>query len=111
MKITLISQKQSNLNYGQTPVYIFKYDLNKLYTLSKIQKVINLKINKIPNCQNKLYMINCKFIGMNSNNGWMLTKTLSFLETKKLEDAYNFIIDSFVRQEELKARYIEIYTQ
>ena len=111
MKITLISQKQSNLNYGQTPVYIFKYDLNKLYTLSKIQKVINLKINKIPNCQNKLYMINCKFIGMNSNNGWMLTKTLSFLETKKLEDAYNFIIDSFVRQEELKARYIEIYVR
>ena len=48
---------------------------------------------------------------MNSNNGWMLTKTLSFLETKKLEDAYNFIIDSFVRQEELKARYIEIYVR
>ncbi len=108
MDIILVEQKHSNLTlYGKT-VYVFKYDLKRLYTLKRIQQAINLKINKIADHTNRLYLINIKFLGMSHNKGWMLSSGgdswLTYNETKSIQNAYQFIIDSSP-EIELKARY------
>ena len=109
MDVVLIEQKKSNLLLYGNPAYVFKYDLRRLYTLKRIQQAILFKINKIADHENKLYLINIKFIGMASNNGWMLTQDwLSYAETKYIHNAYTFIIDSSP-DIELRARYFEIY--
>ena len=108
MDIVLINQKLSNLTLHNNPVYVFKYDLKKLYTLKKIQQAVTLKINKIQEHGDKLYLINIKFIGMASAQGWMLTNWLTYNEAKAIQSSYNFIIDSSPNIE-LKARYFEIY--
>ena len=58
MNVTLVEQKLSNLTLHNNPVYVFKYDLKKLYILKKIQRAVILKINKIADHENKLYLIN-----------------------------------------------------
>ena len=108
MDVVLIEQKKSNLSQYGNEVHVFKYDLKKLYTLKRIQQAISFKINKYPFHENKLYLINIKFAGMSNNTGWMLTKWLTYNETKAIQDSYNFIIDSSPNIE-LKARYFEIY--
>ena len=91
MDVVLIEQKVSNIVLYGKPAYVFKYDLKKLYKLKRIQHAITLKINKIADHENKLYRINIKFIGMASNNGWMLTHDwLSYNETNSIENAYKY---------------------
>ena len=58
MDIVLIEQKQSNITLYGKFAYVFKYDLKKLYKLKRIQQAITLKINKIADHENKLYLIN-----------------------------------------------------
>ena len=109
MEIELVQQKKSNLLLYGNAAYKFAYDLKKLYRLKKIQQAVTFKINKIADHENKLYLINIKFIGMASNHGWMLTQDwLTYNETKYIHNAYTFIIDSSP-DIELRARYFEIY--
>ena len=109
MDIVLIEQKQSNITLYGKFAYVFKYDLKKLYKLKRIQQAITLKINKIADHENKLYRINIKFLGMNSNKGWMTSHDwLTYTETKSIENTYKYIVDSSP-DIELIARYFAIY--
>ena len=108
MNVILLEQKKSNLTQYGNPVYVYKYDLKKLYRLNRIQQAITLKLNKIPDHDNKIYLINIKFIGMASAQGWMLTSWLTYVEAKSIQNSYQFIIDSSP-EIELRARYFEIY--
>jgi hypothetical protein len=108
MKVKLISQGLSGLRVANNNVYLFKYDLQKQFSMSKIVDLIKTKIEKIPNYKDRTFRINTKFSGVATNNGWMMSKEIKYNEVKNLQQNYSYLVDSDLQVEDLKARYFEI---
>lgn len=108
MKVKLISQGLSGLRVANRDVYIFKYDLQKTFSMSKIVDLIKTKIEKIPNYKDRTFRINTKFNGVATNNGWMMSKEIKYNEVKNLQQNYSYLVDSDLQVEDLKARFFEV---
>ena len=109
MKAKLIQQGLSGLRIANNNVYEFKYNLQKKYKMSKIVDLLETKIIKIPDYKNRTFRISTKFEGLANNRGWMLSRELKYNEMKNLETSYNYLIDSDLQVEDLKAQYFNIY--